>query len=467
MASAFCAEQKMRRQGSIFGFSRYKRRHTLVSPKQTGTKLPSIAPFIGVIYNQEKVKDLSSVVSPPYDIIPKIKQDELYRKNPYNFVRLELNKIKAADNSKDNRYTRAKEIFDSWLNDRILVKNGRESFYIYSQNYKKSGLPIEQIGFIGLMALDEKLADKVLPHENILAAPKADRLNLIRNVKACLSPIFVLYEDRKHKITQVLKNASSKNRPFIDINVDNVRHRAWRMNDDGRIRQIEGLMRGKDIFIADGHHRYETSRAYCSEIRKDKDAPEGLKSSCGYIMAYFVESDDRMLTILPAHRVVKDTGALKKRDILDRLGKYFHIEQASGINRLISTLGKTSDKHVFGMYLGKGEFYIMTLKKVEESDKAIKSKPEVWKRLDVAILHLFIFRHVLSIKDEDDNIEFLKDPEDAVSLVDGCKGRAVFFLKATKVSQVKRIARLGERMPRKATYFYPKPLSGLVVNKLG
>lgn len=419
-----------------------------------------------MIYDQEKIKDLSSVVSPPYDVIFRNKQNELYRNNRYNFVRLELNKIRSADNSEDNRYTRARKIFDSWLNERILIRDEKQSFYIYSQNYKKGGRPIEQIGFIGLMALDENPAGKVLPHEDTLAAPKADRMNLIRNVRANLSPIFVLYEDKRHEITKILKNVSSKNSPFIDINVDDVRHRAWRVNDDGRIRQIQDLMRGRDIFIADGHHRYETSRIYCSEIRKAKDAPEGLKASCGYIMAYFVESDERMITILPAHRVVKDT-VLKKKDILDRLRKYFRIERISGINRLMSTLGKTSDKHVFGMYLGKGALYIITLKKVEGSDEAIKGKPEAWKRLDVTVLHLFIFRHVLSIKDTDDNIEFLKDPEEALSLVDRRKGIAAFFLKATKVSQVKEIARLGERMPRKATYFYPKPLSGLVVNKLG
>lgn len=442
------------------------RRHPFILPEQTGAKLPSIRPFKGVVYNKEKIKDPSLVVSPPYDIISKEMQDELYRKSPYNFVRVDLNKITASDDAGNNRYIRSMTILESWIRDEILVKNLKEALYIYSQEYKEGALVKKRIGFIGLMSVKDKGRDRVLPHENTLAAPKSDRLNLIRKLKANLSPIFVLYEDAGHKIARILKKASAKDRPFIDIEMEGVRNRVWRLDDEADIKKIEDAMAGKDIFIADGHHRYETSRNYCAEIQNDPDASEELKEASKYIMAYFVESDEKMLTILPAHRVIKDARSLKKEDIAGRLKKYFLIEKAPGLKRLMAMLREARGKHVFGMYAGKKEFYILKLKSDKEPDKAIKDKPKAWKMLDVSILHFFIFQHLLGLRDEDDNIEFIKEPEDAVMLVDKREGEIAFFLNPTKVSQVKNIARLGGRMPRKATYFYPKPLSGLVIYKL-
>ena len=183
-------------------------------------------------------------------------------------------------------------------------------------------------------------------------------------------------------------------------------------------------------------------------------------------MVYFVEADEKMLAILPAHRLIKKLGTIKKDGIINKLNKFFHIERAPGLNTMMSRLRALAGRHAFGIYLGGGKFYILRLKDIAASDKVIKNKPKEWKRLDVSILHLFIFQHVLGIRDVDENIEFVKDPLETARCVDSGKFRAAFFLNPAKVSQVKRIAGLGERMPRKTTYFYPKPLSGLVINKL-
>ena len=426
--------------------------------------MPLIKPFKAVIYNKNKIKDISKVVAPPYDVIPKDMQDTLYRAHPDNIVRLILGKIKKSDTQDDNRYTRAKIFFETWLKDKAMVRDDKDAIYIYSQLYKESGRTIDQIGFMGLMEIERDTASKVLPHENTLLAPKVDRLNLMRSVKANLSPVFVLYEDGPHKIVNIMKRFCSRRDPFIDIKFDKVRHRVWRLDDARDIEKIRDIMKDKDIFIADGHHRYEVSRMYAREI-EDKDIPESVKENSRYLMVYFVESDDNMLTILPTHRVVKDIGNLSKKEIKEKLERFFLIKKVKGLSALMPELSRLSKAHAFGLYLGNGDFYVLKLKNPEESDRIIANKPEDWKRLDVSILHLFILQHLLGIRDEDDNVEFFKNAQDAVKSADSGKSRIAFFLNPTKVAQVKRIAKLGEKMPRKSTYFYPKPLSGLVINK--
>ena len=416
--------------------------------------MPRIKPFKAIRYDVEKVKDLSLVVAPPYDVIPAKMQDELYRKNAHNVVRLILNKITPKDTAGDNRYTRSKKFFDRWLAEGALRRDERDSLYIYSQKYKRGNKEMEQVGFIGLMALKIGGKKKILPHENTLAAPKKDRLNLMRKVRANLSPIFILHDDKS--VTKMLKEFRAANKPVIDLSWEDVRHMVWRLDEPRIIRAIQARMEEGNLFIADGHHRYEVAKMYSKEVRTKESK---------YMMVYFVEADEKMLTVLPAHRLIKDLGNIKKDGIIEKLSAFFYIEKASGLKNMFSRLAKLSSGHAFGMYLGKGKFYILKLKDISESDRAIKDKPKAWKRLDVSILHLFVFQRVLGISDSDDNIEFFKDADETVSAVDAGKFKAAFFLNPTKVSEVKRIAKLGSRMPRKATYFYPKQLSGLVINK--
>ena len=425
--------------------------------------MPDIKPFRGVVYNRKNVGNLAKVVAPPYDIIPKSMQDSLYRTSPYNIVRLELGKIRSSDSVKDNRYTRAKKFFDSWLDNNIMSRDDKDAIYVYSQKYREGSRTIDRIGFIALMCLNEG-KKKVLPHENTLLKPKLDRLDLMRSVRANLSPIFVLYDDNKHKILSILKNACSKKRPFMDINFDGSRNRAWRLDEPSEIKRIQSLMRNADTFIADGHHRFEVTRMYSRELRRSR-APKSVKEASGYVMVYFVESKEDMLTVLPAHRLPKDLGGLKKEEIISRLKEFFLVEKAGSLKAMMSRIGRLRNVHAFGIYFGKGEFYILKLKSIKAVDRAVKNKPKEWKRLDVSILHQFIFQHLLDIRDDDDNVEFVKSPKETALLVDSGKFKVAFFLNPTKVAEVKRIARLGEKMPRKATYFYPKPISGVVINK--
>lgn len=427
--------------------------------------MSTVKPFKGVVYDKSKLKSVLPVVTPPYDIIPPAMQDALYGKSPYNFVRLELGKIKDTDDAADNRYTRAGALFRSWLKNGILRRDEKETLYIYAQVYKEGGRVINRVGFLGLMGFGGGSGSKVLPHENTLKAPKEDRLALMREVKANLSPIFVLFDDKSGTITPLLKKYAASHKPFIDIPWDGERHKVWRLDDPIGIKKITGRMRSARLFIADGHHRFETAKNFSREL-DGTAVSKDLKESARSLLVYFVESDEKMLTVLPAHRLIRDTGGLDVRRMTEKLSKFFYIEKAPSLKTMMERLGAGNARHLFGMCAGKGVYSILRLKSTAESDRAIKDKPRAWKRLDVSILHLFIFQHVLGVRDTDDNIEFVKDPKETAALVEKGKFPVAFFLNATKASQVKAIAKLGERMPRKATYFYPKPLSGLVVNKL-
>jgi len=426
--------------------------------------LPKITPFRGLRYNADKVGDLSKVVAPPYDVIPPKMQESLYKAHPSNIVRLILNKIESSDTAGDNRYTRAGKCFESWIAGKIFVQDKSPAIYIYSQTYKYGNKTIERPGFISLMAIDTPKGEKgVLPHENTLKAPKVDRLSLMREVKANLSPIFVLYDDKAHAIRKILLKFCSRNKPVADIKFENVRNRLWRMDSPAFIKSVEDVMAGKEIFIADGHHRFEVAKMFHGEML-GANVSEKLKRSSGYIMVYFAESGEDILTILPAHRLVRDLGTLPEDAVLPRLEKFFSISKMKSQNMMMRKLSSQASSHVFGMYDGS-DFYVLKLKDPRQSDKVMKDKSRNWKRLDVSILHLFIFQHVLGVRDDDDNIEFMKDPGETARSVDKGEARIAFFLNPTKVAQVKNVAKLGERMPRKATYFYPKPVSGLVINK--
>jgi len=464
--------------------------------------VPSIRPFKAVVYNSKKIKDMSKVVAPPYDIIPPDMQDKLYRMHENNVVRLILGKVRDSDTEADNRYTRAASDFNSWLKADILIEDNSPAIYIYTQTYTYDGKKIERVGFISLMELDLE-NKKVLPHEKTLKAPKEDRLRLIREIEANLSPIFMLYEDAKHTVNKILKSYAKKTRPFIDVNIDSVRHRVWRLIDKSAIERIEGVMGKKYIFIADGHHRYETSKNYARELIESnkprtthsvrvqdmprtthsvrvQGMPQSLIDSSKFFMAYFVELEEKSLLIMPTHRLIKDAHGLSEKEIIEKLSEYFKVEKLPTAGKLLARLGELRANHAFGMYLGVPRteaakprlvqggsgYYVLKLKDFNKAKTFMGEGSTDWKSLDVSILHLFILQYVLGISDEDDNIEFVKDPGEAFKGVDKGNAKLAFFLNPTKVTQVKRIASHGEKMPRKATYFYPKPLSGLVIRKM-
>ncbi|MFH1380691.1 MAG: DUF1015 domain-containing protein [Candidatus Omnitrophota bacterium] len=431
--------------------------------KREGEELAKIKPFKGILYNTKRV-NMNRVVAPPYDVISPVMQDELYCKDQFNIVRLILGTEAATDTSKQNKYTRSKKFLDNWLKNKILLKDKKESVYVYVQQYLHRGKKKTRIGFFALMKIEDPKESGILPHEYTLSKPKVDRLNLIKKTRANLSPIFTLFQDEKNKINKTLKAFTKSNTALFTITADGVTHSFWRMDSAAIIKNIQSEMQKKKIFIADGHHRYEVALNYRNMMRKTGQ----FKKSMDYIMMYFsslTEKDN--LTILSTHRAIKDIEGFSEKEFLERAGKYFYISKEKDKKTLIDYLEENpGGKHAFGIYLRPNKFYLLKLKDDLQISKIIKSKkPGILKRLDVTVLHDLIINKILGVENTEGNIKFIRDEDDAVKVVDSGDYRCAFFLRPTKIAEMKNIAEKGVMMPQKSTYFYPKLLTGLVINK--
>ncbi|RKY42868.1 MAG: hypothetical protein DRP85_01525 [Candidatus Makaraimicrobium thalassicum] len=427
--------------------------------------MAEIIPFRGLLYDSSKVGgDYSSVVAPPYDVIPERMRDELYERNAYNVIRLILGKSFATDDQDNNKYTRAREFLNEWLQDGALVRDDTESFYVYLQEYDYNGKKRRRTGFIGLMKIQEPGEDKILPHEQTLAGPKEDRMNLIKQVRGNLSPVFSLYDDGSDGgIQQTLKKAMSASAPLIDIERDGERHKFWRLQDEGAIKDMISRMEGKRIFIADGHHRYEVARAYSDMRRKEN----GYDGSADHIMMYFTDmADCDNLTIMAIHRVIKVMPAADEDEIADKLSAYFNVTECGDLSGVMGRFEKEEiSANSFGFFNGKKYLFMEPKDKDRLQALITEKRTEEWKRLDVSVLHSAVFGGILPVSNAEGNITYIRDPRRAESLVADGSHMAAFFLNPTRIEQLRAVAGQREMMPQKSTYFYPKLLSGLVIHK--
>lgn len=416
--------------------------------------MADILPFCGLRYNKKKVKDINKTFAPPYDIISAKEQSQLYKQHQFNIIRLDLGKTSALDNQKNNRYTRAGNLFTKWINDGILIQDQKPAIYAYTQDYIFEGVAKKRIGFIAKMLFSGKGS---LPHEHTLAKPKVDRVNLMRAVRADLSPIFSFYMDNKNEIDQTLQPFTQK-KPIISFkDKENVIHRFWKIDDANTIEKVRKLMSKKETFIADGHHRYEVAKSFHQEALK-----KGEPSANG-VMVYFTGFNDQNLSVMPTHRMVQFLSGLEEK--IDLLNKYFFVNQVNDLTAMLSMQAKTS-----GFSLGMcyaNNFYVLKMKDKILLDKIMSKSPAQWRKLDVAMLNNVVFEHIFKLNDveKEEKISYTRDPLFAVENVKNKKAGVVFFPNTTKAEQVKRIALSGNCMPQKSTYFYPKPINGLVIHK--
>lgn len=422
-----------------------------------------IKPFRGIIYNQAKIGNPINVVTPPYDIISEKMQSHFYNLGPHNIIRLILGKATKSDNTNNNKYTRAGRFLKSWLKKGILIKDKKSSIYAYKQTYLYGGKKRVRTGFITLMKIEDPLKSRILPHEYTLEKPKIDRLHLIKKVKANLSPIFSLYYEKGFAISKLLKKSIKKISPIVSVNLEGVTHQLWRLSESKTIRFIKNGMRKKKIFIADGHHRYEVALTYKKIMSKKR----GYNKNIDYVMMYFTNlRESGNVTILSTHRLLKNIGSLNKKEILKKLGGSFEISIFRDLDRLLGALAKDKKRPHFGMHIGGRIYFLLALKRNISVSKVIKSeKSSHWKRLDVTILHNFILKDLLSLKDSEDNIKYVRDPKHVIKLIESGRYKIAFFLNPTKIHQVKEVAERKDMMPQKSTYFYPKLLTGLLINK--
>lgn len=422
--------------------------------------MAEIKPFCPLHYNQEKIRDISKVVCPPYDIIDPQAQEYYHSLSPYNMVHLTLGE----DIAGQDKYKRARQYLHQWIKDKILIPDKSPAIYFYLQQYNIDAESKTRLGFIALLRLDEE-AGVVFPHEQTHIEPKEDRLRLLKAVKANLSPIFVLFRDDKRIIRHTYEKYILNKRPFIEL-TDNekILHKVWRIDDPHFLNMIQARISDKDIFIADGHHRYEVAQMYRDQMRKKMG--EGCEGQdFNYIMTYFTNVESRGLIILPVHRFVRKVN-LNLSDLKDMLEQYFDVEEIKDKVKFFFLMKKSGLRQpTLGLYKDRN-FLLLRLKNIRILDKIISDRPKEYRSLDVAMLNYIVISRILK-QDPQDKEKVIFNPN-AEALIQNCnteKDSLAFFLNPVRVEQMMSVASKGERLPPKSTYFYPKALSGLVINK--
>ena len=412
--------------------------------------MAEIVPFRGVLFNIPKVSKSQGedLLAPPYDVISPEYREELYRKSPYNIVRVDFGRENPGDNDRENRYTRARAYLENWLAEGALVASGAPCFYSYEVAYTVQGTQLTLNGFLGLVKLEALGKGNIHPHEYTHSKPKKDRLDLMRHCQANISPIFSLYNSPERRASQLLSAAHAE-KPYVEArDADGSVHRLWKLEDRGAISAITEELQGKAVFIADGHHRYETALEYQKEMRKKKGASDRPQPS-DYVLMFLANMADKGLTILPTHRLVKDLPA----DATDALSTDFDIEEmnlSDDIARAIA--GKRA---VYGFYAGGDVWYRLSYR-----GEGIHGVAPALKDLDVTVLHDLIFKQLLDIE----TVFYEMDVRKCLQMVRSGEYKAAFFLNPTGVYDVERVALASLRMPPKSTYFYPKLLTGMVMN---
>lgn len=436
--------------------------------------MSTIIPFHGTMYDAKVVGDVKQVVAPPYDIIDAAGQKSLYERHPQNIIRLELGLDQPGDGPTNNRYTRAAATLQGWLKSGALKRDAQPTIYYhtieYAPPYAPAGAPTKILkGFIATVKLEALDSGHIYPHENTRSAAKTDRLNLLEACKTNFSPIWSLYSDPQGSVMGLLE-ASIKGTPArIDFRDDEgFRQQLWAVTDPAVLTHVVEALRTKPLFIADGHHRYETALNYQKLRRQQAGASAGHQPYDG-VMMLLAALEEPGLTVLPTHRVI--TTPLPSCDkVRALLADQFELQEFPFTSetrtavraQFIETL-RTNGRTVpmFGLALkGQNAYLTLTLKPAHRppADASPRTK------LDVALLQQLVVTALCQTQQEQEAILYTKDDHEALDWVANGTGTGALLLNPTKVSEVQAVATAGERMPHKSTYFFPKPLTGLVIN---
>ncbi len=445
--------------------------------------MAEILPFIGTRYNSQLIGDLSKVIAPPYDVITPEMQEALYERHPNNIVRVELTKNEEDDSFAD-KYARAANYLRTWRSDGVLIEDNQPSIYLYEQEF---ALPTGEVkkrrGFYALVKLEDYASGGIKAHEHTFAGPKADRLKLLRATRTNVSPIFVIYNDPDGATAALLNERFDNSKPWEEVvDDDGVTHRLWVVSKKEFILQLRELMKSRNLFIADGHHRYETALAYRNEMRQETGKCDG-KQPFDYMMMYLTHAEQDGLVILPTHRVLTKAimAEVDLKEALDELKESFEItedrvnlkksaEEGKRLTEKVEKLGKTRPS--FGMVDASGKVRYLRLKKNVDPADLIESDdvPAPVRKLDVVLLHNYVINRVMIGNPEfelaDDECLYVRDAKRVLDLLAEKKGLLAFIMNATPMEQVLEIVSAGYKMPHKSTYFHPKLASGLVLRNM-
>ena len=419
--------------------------------------------FKGLRFNTEKSGPIDTVVCPPYDIISEEQRVEYIGENKYNIIRLELPKG-------EDCYNNAKRVLDGWLENGVLMREDEDSVYIYEEEFSAYGKNYKVKGCIVRVRLEEFEKGIILPHEFTLSKAKEDRLNLMKATNCNFSQIYALYSDKERKTISKLDELSCAE-PEIELtDSDGVTHRMWIVSNDRDVKSICEDFKDRKLYIADGHHRYETALNYRNYCRENGLSKEG--DAVDYQMMMLVNMEHPGLVVFPTHRIVHDLKHFDKNEVLKACREFFDISEIDGVDNIETILRShcVKNEKAFGMYCGEGRWYLLVLKSEEIMEKLLPNVSRASQGLDVSVLHTLILEKLMGIDAENMakqiNLTYVKQIGDALNAVDNHSANCAFVLNPTKISEICDVSSAGEKMPQKSTYFYPKLITGLVINTL-
>ena len=430
--------------------------------------MAEIRAFRGLRYDPSIAGDLKELVTPPYDIISPEEQKGYYAKNENNVIRLEYGMELAGDSELQNKYTRAGQQLKDFLNTGVLKRDEKDCLYIYEQIFQlKNGESKSFKGIICLVKLEEFDKGVVLPHEETLSKAKSDRFNLMCATNCNFSQIYSLYLDEQKKIYPAIDALSDGEPDICFATDDGIQQRLWIIPENKEVRDIISLFRAEKLYIADGHHRYETALNYRNKLREEKGTYVE-NALFNYVMMFLVNMDNEGLLVFPTHRMLRDLSDFSEEHFLKEVEHDFSVEKCGKPMQMEQELSKREGKN-FGFYTGKDYYYILTLKNKTLMDDLIPEKSEPYRNLDVSILHSGILERFMGIDKENmanqKNLSYTRDFSEAIDRVKDGTFQCSFILNATRINEIKDVTLYKEKMPQKSTYFWPKLITGIVMNQ--
>ena len=421
-----------------------------------------IRSFKGLRYNTDIAGDLNSLVCPPYDIISDAQREEFINENVHNIIRLE----KPVG---ENCYDAAAEELDKWLNSGVLVRDDKSCIYVYEMEFSDHGITKSLKGFVPIVRLEEFSEGIILPHEETLSKAKVDRFNLMKATNCNFSQIYSLYMDEDGSVFRLIDGCSAE-APDMEVTDENgTIHRMWCVYDEVIIAEVEKLFEYKKLYIADGHHRYETALNYHKYLCENGLADDSSMSR--YIPMMLVNIENDGLVVHPTHRIVSGIADFDEAKLLKSCEDYFNITDASDKSDAKAALRALYEdgENAYVYYSASSGFKVLTLKDKASVYKLLPGKSDAYVSLDVSVLHSLILEKLLGIDKENmanqKNLTYTRSFTEAVKIENDGEADCVFILNPTRVTEIRDVALAGEKMPQKSTYFYPKLITGLVMNK--
>lgn len=431
--------------------------------------MAEIQGFRGWRYDLSQVGELSDVTAPPYDVINTQQQETLYKLHPCNVIRVELNREEPGDASPDEKYERAAAFLRRWIQEGVLTQERAEALYVYHQEFTWEGRTYVRKGFLGRIRLEPFGTGKVYPHEQTLSGPKADRLKLYRACKMNLSPVFGLYPDEENGAQEPLEQKILGMTPVEARDPLGVIHRMWAVTDPVTINKVKDQMREKPVFIADGHHRYETACTYRDELAKEAGGSLPESHPANFALMMFVSMSDPGLAILPTHRLVTGIGDLSSGEVMEALKPCFEVEIAgkgeAGARQAWELIAASEEQSYLGFGTTKDDTWVLA-KLTDETimNELAPTQSEEWRGLGVAILHELAIQHFL--KGSEAKFQYVHLLEEVLESQKGKGCQLACLVPPAEMEHIEEIASHFEKMPPKSTYFYPKLQTGMVFHAL-